>query len=553
MENLRKLTLELAPGLAALGLALRYTLFFTRTTAPTFDTRRSRPLRPMIIDQKQQQGAVKASFPAQRDWSETSSDCRARLRQIANTVPLLIRFCGPDGRWIFFNRYWLSLTGRTPDQELGCGWIEGLHPDDRPLCLEAHSSALSARQPFWARYRLRLADGGYRWIVDTCLPMFEPDGGFAGLVSIGTAGPPPEPREAALPTTWETRAAESGKACEEREQRIQAFMDHTPTLAFMKDARGRYVYVNRAFERLFGARVLGRTDFDLLPQSTAKQLQYDDLLVLASGEPRQFVEAVPTPDGAPHDWLVVKFPFRDAHGASYVGTITDITEQRRSQEQLRAFSSHLQDTLEIERARIAQEIHDELGALLTAIKMDLSFCLEEAGATKSFLSEKLYQAMTRVDTAAQAVRKIAAGLRPSILDDFGLWAAIEWLAQDFQERTGIPCELSMDVLHVSVRRDRATAIFRILQEALTNVARHAQASRVSITVQAPGNDLRVEVTDNGKGIPSERIHDPQSFGLRGMFERAAVLGGEVRIHGTPGQGTRVAIRLPLEETRGEKP
>jgi signal transduction histidine kinase len=155
--------------------------------------------------------------------------------------------------------------------------------------------------------------------------------------------------------------------------------------------------------------------------------------------------------------------------------------------------------------------------------------------------------------AAQAVRKIAAGLRPSILDDFGLWAAIECLAQDFQERTGIPCELSMDVPYVSVRRDRATAIFRILREALTNMARHAQASRVSITVQAPGNDLRLEVTDNGKGIPSERIHDPQSFGLRGMFERAAALGGEVRIHGTPGQGTRVAICLPLEETRGEKP
>lgn len=110
----------------------------------------------------------------------------------------------------------------------------------------------------------------------------------------------------------------------------------------------------------------------------------------------------------------------------------------------------------------------------------------------------------------------------------------------------------MNVPHVSVRRDRATAVFRILQEALTNVARHAQASRVSITVQTPGNDLLVEVTDNGKGVPSERIHDPQSFGLRGMFERAAALGGEVRIHGAPGQGTRVAVRVPLGESKSEK-
>lgn len=242
------------------------------------------------------------------------------------------------------------------------------------------------------------------------------------------------------------------------------------------------------------------------------------------------------------------------------GILDDISERKHveeelksSREQLRELAAHLQSVREEERTWIAREIHDELGQALTGLKMDLAWLDKRlrqgiGEASTVALSEKL-RSMTRlVDATIQTVRRIATALRPGILDDLGLMAAIEWLVVEFQERTKIRCNLHLPSEDVSVDPERASAVFRILQEILTNVARHAQASRVEIHLIHDGAILFLDVLDNGKGITREEIGNTKSLGLLGMRERALILGGQFQISGTPGKGTRVMVRIPASTT-----
>ncbi|MGD0918093.1 MAG: PAS domain S-box protein [Thermodesulfobacteriota bacterium] len=249
-------------------------------------------------------------------------------------------------------------------------------------------------------------------------------------------------------------------------------------------------------------------------------------------------------------------PLEDEQGrrAGWVSVVHDITERKRaeeqlrsSSEQLRALSAHLQSIREEERTLIAREIHDELGQELTGLKMDLSWLIKRLPAVQEQLVKKVELMLKLIDTTIQSVRRISTKLRPGVLDDLGLTAAIEWQAQDFQTRTMIQCEFRSNLKEVDLDRDRSTTIFRILQETLTNVARHASATRVNIYLNEAANSLVLIVEDNGRGITEKEILDPKSLGLLGMRERALVFGGEVKISGAPGKGTTVTFKIPLQK------
>lgn len=222
-------------------------------------------------------------------------------------------------------------------------------------------------------------------------------------------------------------------------------------------------------------------------------------------------------------------------------------ELKPSVQNLRELSSHLQTALEEERTRIAREIHDELGAMLTAIKMELSWLAKVMAKSRNFPAERAASVIGHVDSAIQTVKKIATDLRPSILDNLGLWAAIEWQAQEFQKRMGIPCALEMDAPEMEMDRDLSSAIFRIFQETLTNITCHAGASRVAVKAQTCAGGVMITVSDNGKGIAPADMANGKSWGIVGMRERARYFGGELNITGTPGHGTTVVLRMPLEE------
>jgi len=221
-------------------------------------------------------------------------------------------------------------------------------------------------------------------------------------------------------------------------------------------------------------------------------------------------------------------------------------EIRRSRERLRNLSGSLQSLLEEERTRISREIHDELGQALAALKLDLSSTrrsLVSIGLTEqSALIQEIELGVQRI---IWTVRKIATDLRPGILDEFGVAAAIEWLAKDFQSRTGIDCKVVIRGADKIPNTACATAVFRIVQEALTNVMRHAAASKVVVRLVRKGETLTAEVRDNGVGIQEGRDLDFKSLGLIGIRERVLLLGGAAEITGTPGGGTLVRVTLPL--------
>jgi PAS domain S-box-containing protein len=238
-----------------------------------------------------------------------------------------------------------------------------------------------------------------------------------------------------------------------------------------------------------------------------------------------------------------------------IGMIIDITERKRvdtelmrSREQLRLLSARLQQIREEERIRIAREIHDELGGFLTVLKLDLSSLGKEPSTQSPSFRQKLDSMSNTMVAAIGSVRRICSDLRPSVLDHIGLTAAIEWQVQEWQQKTGVRCSTSSTIDDESVDAGRATAAFRVLQEALTNVARHAQATSVRVRVWTEEARLRLEVRDNGRGIPEATIGESTSLGLLGMKERVLSFGGTVDVHGASGEGTTVEVSIPLEDT-----
>jgi len=238
-------------------------------------------------------------------------------------------------------------------------------------------------------------------------------------------------------------------------------------------------------------------------------------------------------------------------------TLRDITERKRAEEQLRAtseqlrvLSARLRSTREEEGARSARALHDELGSALTSLKWDLeeidnTYAGAGSQGSLSALRAKIATMTKQIDDTINTVRRIASELRPRILDDLGLAAAIEWQTQQFQARTGIICQVDALVESGGVSQEQATAIFRIFQEALTNILRHAQATRVNITIAEEEGAYVVEVRDNGRGITEEERTGSRSLGLLGIRERVQLIGGTIDLTGLTGKGMVLTIRVPL--------
>jgi signal transduction histidine kinase len=248
-------------------------------------------------------------------------------------------------------------------------------------------------------------------------------------------------------------------------------------------------------------------------------------------------------------------------GQQYMlGILHDITERKLAEEEvrvsrhkLRALAARLESIREEERTRVAREIHDVLAQELTNLKIDVSLLARVLAqppgkSRQALVREKLVEMARITDTAIQSVQKIATDLRPMVLDSLGLCAAIEWQANDFAGRTGIECKVRVPPGDLALDRDHSTALFRVLQESLTNVTRHAAATQVEIQVRRGAGHITLTVRDNGRGILESQASAPSSVGLMGMRERALLLGGRCDITGHPGEGTTVEVQIPLPVT-----
>jgi PAS domain S-box-containing protein len=340
-----------------------------------------------------------------------------------------------------------------------------------------------------------------------------------------------------------------------RTQEIHSILQYTPAVVYIKDNEGRYILVNSRFEELFEVKneaVKGKTDYEVLPKGVADQFRASDLKVLRNSQSYQENEHIPQADGL-HTYLSVKFPIYDESGeiSGVCGILNDITALKKAQDQLRRLSAGIMANQEKERSAIARELHDELGQVLTALRMDSVWMQERLKKSDAKASDRALTMCRLIDKNIDDVRGMAFRLRPGVLDDLGLVDALDWYTTDFERRTEITCVFEHDKVP-PLSETVATAAYRITQEAITNVARHAFASRVDVVLKVQNGILTLEVADNGLGFNSLDLSDSEGLGVAGMRERAALINGTLEVYSQPEKGTRVYFKVPIRLMTNDK-
>ena len=353
-----------------------------------------------------------------------------------------------------------------------------------------------------------------------------------------------------------TQRKQAEEALSESEERFRSAFDSAPIGMALVAPTGRWLRVNQSLCHIvgFSENELLATDFQSITHPDDLKTDLGFVRQMLDGSiSHYYVEKRFLHKQGQVVWILLSVSLvRDGQGDPLysIAQIQDITERIRAKEelqhsfeQIRALAARLQMIREEERTRVAREIHDELGQALTSIKIDLSSLVRQLSIGKE--QERRTESILKlVDEAIHSVRRISTELRPGILDDLGLVAAVEWAAEDFEARTGTKCRLDLPEENVLTDQECATALFRIFQETLTNVARHANATQVDVHLFQEEGYLNLEVHDNGKGISKRQLSTGGSLGILGMRERALLLGGEFTIGGAPGKGTTVRARIP---------
>ena len=348
-----------------------------------------------------------------------------------------------------------------------------------------------------------------------------------------------------------TKQRQAERALRESEEIFRHFMDFSPMHVFFKDEDFRALRLSRNFEAMLGKpldELLGKSTEELFPANLANSIMAEDKKIMQEGKPGIFEEQF---NG--RFYLTTKFPINIEGKARYLAGYTlDITDRRlaeesekQAHEQLRLLTRSINSNHEAEYSHLSRELHDEFGQMLTSLKMDLSWIAARLDEDRAELKRKVVFCMALVDASVDSLHSIAARLRPRILDELGLLAAIDWLVQDFQERTGIDAEFVASAQVQALSQERSTAVFRIVQESLSNIVRHAKAAHVDVSLEGDEGILSLEIRDDGKGLLEQDMASHESIGLLGMRERALAAGGELHIQSVLGKGTVVALHLPF--------
>ena len=351
-----------------------------------------------------------------------------------------------------------------------------------------------------------------------------------------------------------TERKHAEEALQASESRFSIAFNSNPMLATISMLEGgRFLAVNDSFVELTGysrEEAVGHTalELNLWPNPEDRRKVMEKLK--KEKRVRDFEAGIRLKNGEQRILLLSVERIELDGQACLLHVANDVTLRHRAEEALRALSAKLRSAREEEGTRIAREIHDELGGALTGLKWDLER-IDTMLATSAHSSldtdvrECIGSMTTTIETTIATMRRIASELRPGVLDDLGLVAAIEWQVEQFQTRTGLKCHWTNTANEFELDREKSTAVFRILQEILTNVLRHAQATNLYVRLSRSRNYLELEVKDDGCGITKSQRINSRSLGLLGMKERALLVGGEVRITGKEGQGTTVLVRVPL--------
>ncbi len=340
--------------------------------------------------------------------------------------------------------------------------------------------------------------------------------------------------------------------------RLSGLLDSAMDAIITVDASQRIVLYNRAAEKIFGwgsDEILGQPLGKLMPErfrtahgSYMQRFGTTGVTSRRMGDNSVIYGRRANGEEFPMDASISQLDTAD--GKLYTVILRDVTERVRSQEERSAFAAAAHAIREEEKTRVARELHDELAQSLTALKMDTIWVRDNVAAAPQSVAPKLAEMLSMLDKAVASTRRIAADLRPLLLDDLGLVPAIEWLVSNFSQRSGVATRLQADEA-LELPEPYATAVFRIVQESLVNVGKHAHATEVTVSVERIGDTVTLAVQDNGQGFVTSAPRKPHSLGLMGLHERAQLLRGAASIESEPGKGTRVEVRIPLQ-AMGEK-
>jgi PAS domain S-box-containing protein len=432
-------------------------------------------------------------------------------------------------------------------------WTKSLAPEDFEQTNIEVQEALRGEREFAREFRIVWSDGSIHFTQAASQTFRDEEGRPIRMVGVNY-------------DVTERKLAE--EALRESQRRFSDTLANLEMIAVMADANGNITFCNDYLLRLTGwerEEAIGRNWFEMfIPEQEKERVsEILDEIPLEGTVTPHFENEIKTRNGERRLVKWTNTTLRDPNG-HFLGVAAlgdDITERKQaeeqllaSREQLRALSERLRRAKEEEGIRIAREIHDELGSALTSLKWSLlRFDKVYSGASNSVghsnQREEIEQMVRLVDATINTVRRIASELRPGVLDDLGLVSAIEWHAQQFQEHTGIICRFDSAIDNIDLHREQATTIFRIFQEAMTNILRHAQATKVNVLIEEEEGEFVLEIRDNGRGITESEKSGTRSLGLLGMRERAHSIGGRIEIIGITGKGSVLLMRLPIQ---GEK-
>jgi PAS domain S-box-containing protein len=495
---------------------------------------------------------------ARKKTEEALALSEERFRKLFEESPVGIAFLGEQREIFLTNQRYRDFVGYSEAEILERGPKGLLHPDDWERSLALGAQLRSGEVPvFHMEQRYVRKDGSVVWSDSQITVVRDKNGRLTHTIGW-------------VQDITERKRAE--EALRESEEKFRNIFEHAPAGIFQTSIDGRPLAVNPEGVRMFG--------YASLEEAVAAISDLASQIYVRPAERTALVgRALQS-----KDFINQEVEYRRKNGTTFLadvymravrnpagkvafveGFVVDITEHkqtearlRQSREQLRALSSRLQSLREEERTSLSREIHDHLGQLLTALKLDLR-SLERRIAenveveSRPLFTTKIASARDLADEMIGSVQKIASELRPGILDRLGLAAAIEVETQAFQSRTGIQCRWNLPATPLGAEQEVATAVFRIFQEILTNVARHAHATQVEVRLFQETDHLVLAVSDNGVGIQRSQIENSTSLGLLGMQERAAMLGGEVRFDALSGKGTMVTVHVPWNGTAPKKP
>jgi PAS domain S-box-containing protein len=450
-----------------------------------------------------------------------------------------------DTDWaiIYANEAFLHMTGYSTQELLGHNPRILQNNDREQSGIIELRTALRSNNKAYAVLRNYRKDGSLFWNEIYISPLHDKQGKITHFIGVQNNV---------------THRVQMEAALRESEARMRSIFNNVSDGIIIIDEKGIIETANPSVERLFGytaEELKGQKINKLMPEPNRGR--HDSYLtdylsdggskIISSGRDVNGLRK----DGSvfPMELGVSEFHVEQRH--FYLGTVHDITERKQAENALRELSGHLETAREDERIRIAREVHDDLGSVLTALKMDLSWLIKQLPLDLTLCHQKADLMNRHLDDGVQSVRRIIADLRPSILDHLGLLAAIDWKFDGFKEQTGIQCILTVPESEVVMDEGRDIVVFRIMQEALTNIALHSRATLVTLDVETDKNKLIMKITDNGCGMTTAQNHKPGKYGILGMHERARHFGGEVKIVSHPGKGTTLVLNMPLTSSESD--